>query len=530
MHSLAGFWQYTRFVLKRERIVSLIWILALVGSAVGFAAMYPGLFSTDEELKSIALTMNTPAMVALMGPVYGLDSLTTAMVMAQQCSIWFMIAVVVMNIFFVNRYTRADEELGRLEVLRSLPLGRLTNFAAILFCAFLLNLVISGLIFIGLLAINIGGTSTLGAFVYSFALGTVGFCFAALSLLVVQLFSTSRGVLTTSFALFGVFYILRAWGDMQDSAASLISPLGLGLKVTAFYDNNLWPLAALFGAALIIAAVANEVCIRRDLGEGVIPARPGRKTASPFLKSPFGLAWRLCRQTVLIWALVALVAGAVYGSIVGELDSFLENNEMIKQMVEGPDGSNSLIDSYIAMLFMIMAMLGAVPVINSAMKVYAEEKHQRMEQVYATATPRIGMYAGFIYIALLQSVLFMLLTALGFYAAGASTGLLDLMVLLKAALVYLPALWVMLGLTVALVGILPRLSAAVWVVIAYSFVTVYFGRVLTVPDWVVNISPFGTVPQIPVADFNAVPLILLTAIAVVLLVAGLVAYRQRDIS
>jgi len=149
--------------------------------------------------------------------------------------------------------------------------------------------------------------------------------------------------------------------------------------------------------------------------------------------------------------------------------------------------------------------------------------------VYATATPRIGLYLGFIFIALLQSVLFMVLTTLGFYAAGASTGLLDLATLFKAALVYLPGLWLMLGLSVALVGLLPRLTAAIWVFFAYSFMVIYFGRMFKLPEWVLNISPYGSIPQIPLADFNAVPLIILSVLAVVLTAAGLSAYQRRDL-
>jgi len=529
MSSLAGFWQYTRFILERERITSTIWIVALVGCAVGFASMYPGLFPTEQDIATMAQTMNTPAMVALMGPVYGLDSLTVAMLMAQDCLIWFAMVAVAMNIFFVNRYTRTDEELGRHELFRTLPMGRLTSVAATMFCVFLVNLIISGLIFAGLMALNISGTSILGAFVYSCAIGAVGFCFAAITLFAAQLLSTSRGVLAFAFAAFGVFYILRAWGDMQGNAASFASPFGLGLKVSAFYDNNLWPLAVLFGAAILFIAVACIVYVKRDLGEGVIPARPGRSHASLLLTSPLGLAWRLSRNSVLAWAITALVAGAVYGSVVGELNTFLANNDMIRQMVEGADGSNSLVDSYITMLISIMAALASVPVINAALKIYSEEKHGRIEQVYATATQRTGMYAGLVVIALLQSVLFMVLTTLGFYAAGASTGLLDLAVLFKAALVYLPGIWLMLGLSVTLVGLLPRFTAAIWVVFAYSFMVIYFGRMFKLPDWVVNISPFGSIPQLPIADFNAVPLIVLSVLAVALTIVGLAAYQRRDL-
>jgi len=42
-----------------------------------------------------------------------------------------------MNIFFINRYTRQDEELGRQELLIALPIGRLTDSAVMIFLSFI---------------------------------------------------------------------------------------------------------------------------------------------------------------------------------------------------------------------------------------------------------------------------------------------------------------------------------------------------------------------------------------------------------
>ncbi|MDR2035432.1 MAG: hypothetical protein LBP91_01975 [Coriobacteriales bacterium] len=529
MSSLAAFWQYTRFILVRERIVGLIWIVALAGSAILFAAMYPGLFSSDAEMQAMAQTMNTPAMVALMGPVYGLDTLNTAIIMAQECLIWFAIAIIIMNIFFVNRYTRADEELGRLEMFRALPVGRLTGVAATMIGALVLNLVIALITVCGLIALNLPGTTVAGAFAYGLAIGAIGFFFAALTLLIAQLLSSSRGVLGVSFALFGLFYVIRAWGDMQNSDLSYASPLGLISRVFAFYENNFWLLAILLGATLVITAVAFVVYVKRDLGEGVIPARPGRKHASRFLQSPFGLAWRLTRNTVFAWAVAAFVMGAVYGSVVGQLDSFLNQNEMIKQIVEGFGENKSLLGSYIAMLFSILAAVGAIPVVNAAMRIYAEEKRGRIEQVYAAAVPRLSLFASFMVIALVQSLIFLTLTVLGIYAAGESTGQLVLADLFKDAFVYLPALFLTLGVAVLLIGLAPRLSLLVWVVPVYSFLYDYFGRLFNLPDWVRNTSPFGVVPQLSLEDFTVVPLVVLTAVGIVFCAVGLAAYRRRDL-
>lgn len=529
MNTVYGFGRISRFIIRRERVISTVWILCLAGSAVLFAALYPGLLPTKEEMLIMAQTMNTPAMIAMMGPVYGLDALTTAIVMSQECLLWFIVAAGVMNIFFINRYTRGDEELGRLEMFRSLPVGRLTNAVSALACAFVLNLTITCLTAAGLMALNIDGTTAAGAFAYGAAIGAGGFLFAGLTLLTAQMFSTSRGALGVSFAALGLFYAARASGDMADNALSYLSPLGLSLRVYAFYENNFWPVAVLLAETVLLTVVALALCTKRDMGEGIIPARSGKKEASRFLKSPLGLAWRLMRNTLIAWSVTALVLGAMYASVIGELDTFVNSNDMIKKMLEAAGAGNSMIDSFVAMIFSIMALLAAVPVINAAMKIQSEEKRGRMEQVYARSVSRIKMFGGYIFIALIQSVVFMLLLSLGLYGAGMSSGLLELDALLKAGLVYLPALWTVIGLSVFLVGWVPKLTPLIWVLFAYSFLMAYFGRLLDLPEWCAKITPFGHVPSLPVQELTIWPLIILTVLGAALTVLGLAGYRKRDI-
>ena len=529
MTSVYGLSRYSRFIVRRERVVSLIWIVCMVGFSAVFAAMYPSLFPTKTDMLTMAATMDTPAMVAMMGPVYGLEKINPAIIMAQECLIWTMIPAAVMNIFFVNRHTRRDEERGRLEIFRALPVGRLTNAASAIGCAFLLNLVISLLTAAGLLAVNIEGTTAAGAFVYGFSVGAVGFFFAALTLLTAQLFTTSRGTLGWAFAALGAFYILRASGDMAENALAYISPLGLGLRVFAFYEDNFLPVAVLLAEAAVIGAAALAVCAKRDIGEGVVPARPGRKNASRFLRTPMGLAWRLLRGNAFAWAAAAFMLGAAYGSVVGEMDRFLESNAMMKQMLEAGGAGNSLIDNFVAMICSVMSMIVAIPVISAVMKIRAEEKRGRLEQIFSKAVPRGKMFGCYILIAFLESAAMLFLLALGLYAASAPTGLLQAGTVFKAAFVYLPAQWAMIGLSALLAGLLPRLTALIWAMFAYSFLMVYFGRLLDLPEWCAKLSPFGNIPQLPVQAFNAAPPAVLIVIAAALTMIGLKAFGRRDI-
>ena len=73
-----------------------------------------------------ALTANNPSMVAMLGPGYELEDYNLGTAFAMDMLIFTAIAAGIMNILLVGKSTRADEESGLTEVIRSLPIGRLS--------------------------------------------------------------------------------------------------------------------------------------------------------------------------------------------------------------------------------------------------------------------------------------------------------------------------------------------------------------------------------------------------------------------
>lgn len=518
--------KYFAFICRRERTASLIWIVSIVGLAVGFAALFPNLVPDQAAVDQMGAAMANPAMVAMMGNVYGLENLTQASIMAQECLIWFLVAAAIMNILLVNRHTRADEERGRLEMFRALPVGRLTGSLAVIKFAFLLNLVISLLTGALLLPIGLGGGTGAGAFTYGFAIGAVGLLFAALTLLAAQLFSTAQAVSGFGFGAILVFYLLRASGDVSGNILSYISPLGLGLKVEAFYANRALPLVLLLVESIVLTGAALALNAVRDHGAGLIPAGKGRAHASRFLRSPLGYAWRLTRGAAWAWGAGIFLLGASYASVIAELDAFIANNEMMQKIL-AQGGGNVLLDNYVALIFLIMSMVTSVPVILIALKIHGEEKRGRLEQVYARRVPRAKLYGSFLLVAAALGIALQFLLAAGLWATAG--GELALGTLLKAGFAYLPAIWLMAAIAVFLVGALPRLVSLIWAIFAYSFFILYMGGVLDLPVWTGKITPFGHVPQLPVQEFTLIPLLVLTALALSLTAWGLRRYRERDI-
>jgi ABC-2 type transport system permease protein len=100
---------------------------------------------------------------------------------------------------------------------------------------------------------------------------------------------------------------------------------------------------------------------------------------------------------------------------------------------------------------------------------------------------------------------------------------------LAAALAYLPAMWVLAGLTAALFGLVPRLGFVSWVALA-AFLLLELGHELQlVSQSVLDISPFTHVPRVLISQGSAAPLVWLVGVAAVLAAAGLVGLRRRDV-
>ena len=101
--------------------------------------------------------------------------------------------------------------------------------------------------------------------------------------------------------------------------------------------------------------------------------------------------------------------------------------------------------------------------------------------------------------------------------------------ILAAALVQIPAAWVIIGIVAAAFGLVPRLIVLGWVALVGFMLLGEFGALFNLSQIVMDISPFAHVPRLPGAAFAAAPLLWLTAIAAGLIVVGLSGFRRRDV-
>ena len=518
-----------RLMLRRERFITGIWLAVFLFLSTVIPGVLNTQFGSPKDLLALRITMQNPAMIAMMGPVYGADNYTVGAMYSNMMLLLTLVASAIMNIFLVARHTRADEEKGRLEVIRSLPVGRLANIHGAMLTALIVNAAMTLCSGPVMLALNIKSIDLSGSLLYGAAIGATGLFFAAVAAVFCQLSNNSRGASGYSFAFLGLCYLARAVGDINHEPLSRLSPLGLILRAQVFVKNAWWPLWVILALTALVTAATYYLCTQRDMDQGFIPVKPGRKRASALLQGPFGLTARLTRNMILAWAIGMFLFGASYGSVMGDVESFISHNALFQLMLpKSPDYSTA--ELFITMLNIMLALSCVAPVYMALFKLRGEEKDHRAEHILGRAVSRYRYLAGYVIIAFIACALMPFMAVVGLWSASAPV--MDTPVafgsMLKAMMAYVPALWLMLGLAVLCLGLWPRGTSVCWAYFGYAFFSAYMGRMLGIPEWALKLSPFGFIPMLPLEPIHPPTLLIMSALAFALTGLGFVLYRRRD--
>ena len=519
----------SRLILRRDRIRIPLWLIGIAFFTFMVPIAFTELYGTQEQRDVMAQTMKNPAMLAMVG-THDLSNYTLGVMTAHQMLLMTAVVVGLMSILLVTRHTREDEENGRIELIRSLPVGRLSNLNATLFVYTGVYIVLALLIGFGLYALNIESMNLQGSLLYGAALGATGILFAGVTSLFAQLCESSRGTIGFSIAILLIAYIVRGIGDVSNEALSWFSPLGWISKAEAYGSNNWWPIVLMIGVSLILFIAANYLNASRDLESGLLPSKPGRKHASALLQTPIGLGLRLQRTGIISWAVGMFLIGVSYGSVLGDLDSFFEGNDLMQQMLASAQGY-TITEQFMSMIMMISAIIAAIPAVMSMNKLYGEEKKGRIEHLLVRAVSRAKLMGSFLVISVINGFAMLSFAAIGMWVANISV--LDKPLSFGAVygmgLAYFPAILVVISIAVLFIGYLPRFVSLNWLYVFYTFIVLYMGGLFQLADWYGKLSPFGHIPQLPIEAMSWTPVIILVGIAAVITVIGFMGYRRRDL-
>ncbi|WP_448002630.1 ABC transporter permease [Agromyces bauzanensis] len=529
---LAGFGTLVRFMLRRDRIRFFGWTLGLTLLLAYFANVLQVVFPTPEDLRAFAAFSSNPAAALLMGPGFGSEAITLERFLVGTYGMYLIIGASLMSILTVTRHTRVEEQSGRAELVRANVVGRYAPLTAALAIAVLMDVVVAVLMG-GMLAgmgFDAGGSILFGA-----SVGAAGLAFAGIAATCVQLTEFSRTAAGIAGAVLGGGFLLRGLGDMSAAQGggldwvSWLTPIGWSQQ-TAPYVHDRWaPLAISVAAFVVFAGLGYALSARRDLAAGLVAARRGAAYAPAWLSSPFALAFRLQRASLIGWSLSLFAAGLAYGTFTqAMIDGFADAPPELLVLFGGEE---DLLTGYLGLMGLMFAMFTTVFAILAMQSLRSEEFDRHTEPVLATAVSRPAWLGSWTAVTALGVAWLLFAAGLGeAIGATASTGNGELFGdVLLGHVAHAPAVWTTLAIAALLYAVAPRLVPLAWAVFGSAFLIGFFGPIFDVPDAVVQASPYEHIGEYPSEELSVAAMLVLTAIAAGITVVALAGFRRRDL-
>lgn len=529
---MTGLAVLVRLTLRRNRGFYLPWVVALAVVVAATASAYEVLVGGLAGAGALDLMAANPTMRAMLGPP--IDLATPGGFTTWRVGTFVATVAGVMALLGVVRGTRADEEAGRTELLRSGAVGRHAPLTAAVVVALAACAALGALVTTGMVAV---GEPVPGSLALGVGIALVAATFAGVGALTAQVTSSARAARGLGLAVLLTAYLLRAVADAAPHGSptrdlAWLSPVQW-MALTRPYADERWAVLLLpMAAAVVLVAAAFALESRRDHGSGLAPARPGRDRGRPGLLSIPGLVWRLQRGAVAGWLVGVGVLALAMGSLSGSFDQMIREVPQLALVLRRlGQGTDQLVDAFFMAMLGLAAVLVAVVGTQLWERLAAEEERGHAELLLATAVPRTRLALSHLALAVVGS-LAVLVAFAALLAAPASVsrgGGGPVVSTVGAALALAPGSLLVVGLAVLLHGWWPRLLWLVWVVIAWSFFVAWVGAVLGLPDWLVALTPWEPLPALPVEPMDWPAVLLVSAAALSLMALGIWGYGRRDL-
>ncbi len=518
-----------KLFLLRDRFLLLLWIFFSVAlvfvTAVTFTAI------GGQNLGAVLREFNKdPLISALLGPAMSID-ISGAIVWRGVSQL--SLALGIGSLLIVIRNTRTDEETGRSELIRAYPVGRHASLTAALTITIVGNMIAGILIALSIIAL---GGDTRGSFIFGATLSTIGYFFAGVGALGAQLRengSTARGIGIAALGIGLVMAILNNFGGGY-TLLRWITPMAWQRVTSPFAGNYSWALLYCAVFATVPTIIAYKLSIHRDLGAGVLLAKPGFPEASPHFSSPLALAWRLHQKSFIGW----MVGIVLYIAVFAAISPSLSNDGGMSNWLSSLGGTSwseemGLGYVFISVSIYLMSIFVAAYAITAVSRLKKEETEGRIEMLLDKSVSRIRwMSSHLIVAALCSTALLLVMGIVGGLFYGIASGDVNsgFWSILTMSVSKLPPVLIFLGITALLYGLCPKIMVLGWGIWLSSVMLelAWEGQII---GWtVMQISPFAyTHYTIDITSLPLIPLFLLLCLSSILTEVGLWGFRNRNV-
>ncbi len=463
-----------------------------------------------------------------------------------------ILVVVIWPLLAGTGMLRGEEDRGSLDVLLSLPRGRVRTAlekVAALWTALLAFAVVVGLLtYAGGAKLN--GEITLGAtLAYGINLALICAVFGSIALLVSQFTQERRTASGVTAAILLVAIVVDMVHRVVPNTVwlSRLSPVyyyNLSKPLVPGYGVNVAAMLFLLALSLVLAGAAIWLFARRDVG-GVVVQLPSRRasatralpTSDWSLRSVYLRSLGMITTPTLWWTL--FIAGFAAWMVIvvkqteSQLRSLLQGSSVFAQVMKLGGGDTATNEAILGALFLFIPILLMAFAVTQSNRWSADEEDGLLEIVLSAPQPRLRVLLGRFAALATATIFISLVTLAATTGAAAAYGVtLDYGNLAAASLSIIP-----LGLLVAAIGYLFAgwLRAAVdtgllsFLLVIWFFIS-FVGPSLKLPDATLKLSPFYYYGTPLLHGLQVVDMLVIVGVGAVALALASLRFIRKDIA
>lgn len=506
---------------RRDRMKIALWILAIFFLTLLMTAANGTL--SPEEMKNIGtVAIENPGMRLMVAPTNENLLHQLGPFILFRMSFLLTLALALLNIHMVIRHTRQNEETGRWELIASTVCGKKAPIASTLLLSIGVNLAVFIALSFSLIINQLDFKSSLLA---GLSYGLYGFFFSCLTLLGAQLTSTSKGASGFSTLALGCFFLLNGMGNVfsfGEHFLTWLTPIGWVQHIRPFDHNQVAPLFLIIVFSVIFWHVSNEICLRRDVGAGIIPVKMGRENGKSWYLNLGGFALKLQKNFIISWTISIFLFSIIFTAAAQGYGDTLTDSELLKDALQGQE------DSFIYMMIVVFNLLICFFTIPAYFKLRTEEFHGLSENILATPVKRKNYLFSHYMISLMGTIGLTLIFGLILYLSLEDQN--HFSQYFYFLFQNLSGNMLLLGLGTCFYGFIPQYAQIItWGLTGLFMLTgQFFGSLLQLSENLQKLSPFAFF-GFSYAQENWVYAISFYFLAFILSTMGIYRYVQRDL-
>ncbi len=277
----------------------------------------------------------------------------------------------------------------------------------------------------------------------------------------------------------------------------------------------------------LIAGAVLVIADRRDVATGLLARHRATRSKLFLLGSPETAAIRSEAPTLAVW----VIATGSFALIIGGFARRIASDANAANLHEF-GGTVLNATGYLAVTFVFFSVIVGLFAASHVGSIRDEEASGRLETLFALPVGRVGWLGGRVAIAATSTCLLgILIGACAWLGSAVANGGVGARSVFEAGANTLPAALLFLGIGILLFALAPRQSSGgALAIVGVAFLWELVGTLVSAPAWLLDVSPFRHVSQVPLHAFDVRGAVVMLVLSCAFAAAGTRVFMRRDLA